>query len=56
MSQIIEIKVPDIGDYKTSRHRDLRQVGDTIAVEDTLVTLSNPTKPLWTYRPRTQVW
>jgi dihydrolipoamide dehydrogenase len=42
MSQIIEIKVPDIGDYKNIPVIEIYvKVGDTIAVEDTLVTLES---------------
>ena len=42
MSQIIEVKVPDIGDYKNIPVIEVYvKVGDTIAVEDTLVTLES---------------
>ena len=42
MSQIIEVKVPDIGDYKDIPIIEIyAKVGDTIAVEDTLVTLES---------------
>lgn len=40
MSQIVEIKVPDIGNYKDVDVIDVPvKVGDTIAVDDTLITL-----------------
>ena len=42
MPQVIEIKVPDIGDYKNIPVIDIYvKVGDTIAVEDALVTLES---------------
>ena len=42
MSQIIEIKVPDIGDYKNIPVIEVFvKVGDTVAVEDTLITLES---------------
>ena len=42
MSQIIEIKVPDIGDYKNIPVIDIYvKVGDTVAVEDSLLTLES---------------
>ena len=42
MSQIIEVKVPDIGEYKNIPVIEVYvKVGDTIAVEDTLVTLES---------------
>ena len=42
MSQLIEVKVPDIGDYKDIPIIEIyAKVGDTIAVEDTLVTLES---------------
>ena len=42
MSQIIEIKVPDIGDYKEIPVIEVYvKVGDSIAVEDSLVTLES---------------
>ncbi len=42
MSNLIEIKVPDIGDYKNIPVIEVYvKVGDTIAVEDTLVTLES---------------
>ncbi|MBS1174184.1 MAG: Dihydrolipoamide acetyltransferase component of pyruvate dehydrogenase complex [Burkholderiaceae bacterium] len=42
MSQIIEVKVPDIGDYKNIPVIEVFvKVGDTITVEDTLVTLES---------------
>ena len=42
MSQLIEVKVPDIGDYKDIPIIEIYvKVGDTIAVEDTLVTLES---------------
>jgi pyruvate dehydrogenase E2 component (dihydrolipoamide acetyltransferase) len=42
MSQIIEVKVPDIGDYKNIPVIEVFvKIGDTIAVEDTLVTLES---------------
>ena len=42
MSNLIEVKVPDIGDYKNIPVIDIYvKVGDTIAVEDTLLTLES---------------
>lgn len=42
MSQIIEVKVPDIGDYKNIPVIEVFvKVGDTVAVEDTLITLES---------------
>ena len=42
MSQLIEVKVPDIGDYKEIPVIEVYvKVGDTIAVEDALVTLES---------------
>ena len=42
MSQLIDIKVPDIGDYKNIPVIEIYiKVGDTIAVEDALVTLES---------------
>ena len=42
MSNLIEVKVPDIGDYKNIPIIDIYvKVGDTIAVEDTLITLES---------------
>ena len=42
MSQLIEVKVPDIGDYKDIPVIEIYvKVGDTIAVEDALVTLES---------------
>ena len=42
MSNLIEVKVPDIGDYKNIPVIEVYvKVGDTIAVEDTLVTLES---------------
>ena len=42
MSQIIEIKVPDIGDYKNIPVIDIYvKPGDTVAVEDSLLTLES---------------
>ncbi len=42
MSNLIEVKVPDIGDYKNIPVIELYvKVGDTVAVEDTLVTLES---------------
>ncbi len=42
MSNLIEVKVPDIGDYKDIPVIEIYvKVGDTIAVEDTLVTLES---------------
>ena len=42
MSQLIEVKVPDIGDYEAVPVIELHvKVGDTIAVEDALVTLES---------------
>ena len=46
---IVEIKVPDIGGHENVDIIAVEvKVGDTIAVDDTLITLE-PTKPLWTY-------
>ena len=40
MSQLVEVKVPDIGDYDAVPVIEIHvKVGDTIAVEDALVTL-----------------
>ncbi len=42
MSQLIEVKVPDIGDYSDVPVIEIHvKVGDTIAVEDSLVTLES---------------
>ncbi len=42
MSQLIEVKVPDIGDYDAVPVIEIHvKVGDTIAVEDALVTLES---------------
>lgn len=42
MSQLIEVKVPDIGDYKSVPVIEVHvQVGDTVAPEQTLVTLES---------------
>ena len=42
MPQVIEIKVPDIGDYKNIPVIDIYvKVGDTVAVEDALLTLES---------------
>ncbi|TDR32042.1 dihydrolipoyllysine-residue acetyltransferase [Hydromonas duriensis] len=42
MSQLIEVKVPDIGDYNDVPVIEIHvKVGDTIAVEDALVTLES---------------
>jgi dihydrolipoamide dehydrogenase len=42
MSQLIEVKVPDIGDYSDVPVIEIHvKVGDTIAVEDALVTLES---------------
>ena len=42
MSQIIEVKVPDIGDYKNIPVIEVFvKIGDTVAVEDTLITLES---------------
>ena len=42
MSQIVEIKVPDIGDYKNIPVIEIYvQVGDTVEVEDPLLTLES---------------
>ena len=42
MSNLIEIKVPDIGDYKNIPVIEVFvKVGDTVAVEDTLITLES---------------
>ena len=42
MSQIIEVKVPDIGDYKNIPVIEIFvKVGDTVAVEDSLLTLES---------------
>ena len=42
MSQLIEVKVPDIGDYKSVPVIEVHvQVGDTVASEQTLVTLES---------------
>lgn len=42
MSQTIEIKVPDIGDYDTVPVIDVHvKVGDTVAAEDSLITLES---------------
>lgn len=42
MPQLIDIKVPDIGDYKNIPVIEIAvQVGDTVAVEDTLMTLES---------------
>ena len=42
MSQIIEVKVPDIGDFKDVPIIDLCvKVGDTVKAEDALVTLES---------------
>lgn len=42
MSQLIEVKVPDIGDYSDVPVIEIHvKVGDTVAVEDSLVTLES---------------
>ena len=42
MSQIIEVKVPDIGDFKDVPIIDIAvKVGDTVAAEDALLTLES---------------
>ena len=42
MSQIIEVKVPDIGDFSSVPVIEIAvKVGDTVAVDDTLVTLES---------------
>uniref|UniRef100_UPI002FDD7EBD biotin/lipoyl-containing protein n=1 Tax=Denitromonas sp. TaxID=2734609 RepID=UPI002FDD7EBD len=42
MSQLIEVKVPDIGDYDDVPVIELYvKVGDTIAVDDAIVTLES---------------
>lgn len=42
MSQLIEVKIPDIGDYKSVPVIEVHvQVGDTVAPEQTLVTLES---------------
>ena len=42
MSNLIEVKVPDIGDYKNIPVIEVFvKVGDTVAVEDTLITLES---------------
>ena len=42
MSQLVEIKVPDIGDFKDIPVIEvLVKVGDTIKVDDSLVTLES---------------
>ena len=42
MSQIIEVKVPDIGDYKHIPVIEVFvKIGATVAVEDTLITISS---------------
>lgn len=42
MSQLVEVKVPDIGDYSDVPVIEIHvKVGDTIAVEDSLVTLES---------------
>ena len=46
---IVEIKVPDIGGHENVDIIAVEvKAGDTIAVDDTLITLE-PTKPLWMY-------
>ena len=56
MPQVIEIKVPDIGDYKHIPVIDIYvKVGDTVAVEDALLTLESD-KATWMYRHRTPAW
>ncbi|MGC9582146.1 UNVERIFIED_CONTAM: hypothetical protein PVV41_26460, partial [Salmonella enterica subsp. enterica serovar Typhimurium] len=42
MSQVVEIKVPDIGDYKDVPVIEvLVKAGDTVNAEDSLVTLES---------------
>ncbi|MGD7449819.1 biotin/lipoyl-containing protein, partial [Ralstonia pseudosolanacearum] len=42
MSQVVEIKVPDIGDYKDVPVIELHvKAGDTVSAEDSLVTLES---------------
>ena len=52
MSQVVEIKVPDIGDYKDVPVIEvLVKAGDTVNAEDSLVTLESD-KATWTCRRR----
>ena len=56
MSQLIEVKVPDIGDFDEVPVIELFvKVGDTIAVDDAIAT-SSPTRPPWTCRRQRQAW
>ena len=51
---IVEIKVPDIGGHENVDIIAVEvKAGDTIAVDDTLITLETD-KPLWTYLPMQQ--
>ena len=60
MSQLIEIKVPDIGDYSDIPVIELCvQVGDTVKLDDALVTLESDKATMWhagtcSTRPRSQ--
>ena len=51
MSQLIEVKVPDIGDFDAVPIIELFvKVGDTIKVDDAIVTLES-TRRRWTCPP-----
>ena len=50
---IVEVKVPDIGDFKEVEVIELLvKVGDTVKVDRSLIT-SNPTRPAWKCLPAT---
>ena len=53
---LIEIKVPDIGDFSEVAVIELLvKPGDTIKAEQSLITWS-PTRPRWRFRPAMPAW
>ena len=57
MSQLIEVKVPDIGDFKDVPVIEiLVKVGDTVKAEDSLVTLESDKATMDVPSPARWVW
>lgn len=53
---IVEVKVPDIGDFKEVEVIELMvKPGDTVKVDQSLVTVES-TRPAWKSRPAMPAW